>query len=303
MTETVDGFDAQLDRFMDHLAVERNLSPNTLEAYRRDLGKLVDFAAGRGRRDLAAVEPLDLLALLKQLHEQGLAARSQARLLSALRTCYRFLVEEGLCAADPTAEIDMPKSRRKLPDFLSMAEVDALLARPPLDHPRGVRDRAMLEVLYATGLRVSELVALEMVAFDRRLGTVRAFGKRRKERRVPIGDQALDAVERYLAEARSALLRGRRAKALFVTGRGKAMTRQGFWKIIKRYAAAAGIRANISPHKLRHSFATHLLERGADLRSVQAMLGHADITTTEIYTHVNAVRLRRVYDRFHPRAS
>ena len=196
----------------------------------------------------------------------------------------------------------MPKVPRKLPEFLSVEEVDDLLAQPRLDHPRGLRDKAMLETLYATGLRVSELVGLALDALDQRLGVVRAFGKRRKERLVPLGDQALDAIQAYLESSRPALLKGRRSDRLFVTSRGGPMTRQGFWKLLKRYAVAAGIRRAISPHKLRHSFATHLLERGADLRSVQAMLGHVDISTTEIYTHVNAARLRKVYDKFHPRA-
>jgi len=297
------GFDAHIDRYMDHLRVERNLSPHTLEAYRRDLGKLVEFAEARGRTGFEQVSALDMVELLTRLHKSGLKVRSQARFLSAVRTCYRFLAAEGLVDNDPTADIDMPKAGRKLPEFLSIQEVDDLLSAPPTDTPRGLRDKAMLEVLYATGLRVSELVGLELLALDRRLGTVTAFGKRRKERRVPIGEQALDAVEAYLEHSRPVLLKGRRSKALFVTNRGRGMTRQGFWKILKRYAVAAGIQRNISPHKLRHSFATHLLERGADLRSVQAMLGHAGLATTEIYTHVNAARLRRVFDRFHPRAN
>ncbi len=296
------GFEEQLDSFMNHLKAERNLSRNTLEAYAGDLGKLLDFAGKKGRNGFAEVTPMDLVGFLKKLHRQGLSVRSQARLLSALRTCYRFLVSEGVCQDDPTHEIEMPKMTRKLPEFLSIEEVDDLLSQPPLDTPRGLRDRAMLETLYATGLRVSELVQLRMENVDRRLGCVRALGKRRKERMVPLGDQALEAINRYLEEAREKLLSGRRSAFLFVTSRGKGMTRQGFWKNLKRYAAAAGISKNISPHKLRHSFATHLLERGADLRSVQAMLGHADIATTEIYTHVNATRLRKVYDRFHPRA-
>lgn len=295
-------FEDQLDLFMNHLKVERNLSRNTLDAYAGDLGKLVDFAGQKGRKGFSDVTPMDLVGFLKKLHRQGLSVRSQARLLSALRTCYRFLVSEGICKGDPTHEIEMPKMTRKLPEFLSIEEVDDLLSQPPVDIPRGLRDRAMLETLYATGLRVSELVQLRLENIDRRLGCVRALGKRRKERLVPLGDQALDAIGRYLEEAREKLLSGRRSAFLFVTSRGRGMTRQAFWKNLKRYAAAAGISKNISPHKLRHSFATHLLERGADLRSVQAMLGHADIATTEIYTHVNATRLRKVYDRFHPRA-
>jgi integrase/recombinase XerD len=295
-------FEEQLDMFMNHLRVERNLSRNTLDAYAGDLFKLVNFSRGKGRKDFSEVTPMDLVGFLKKLHREGLGVRSQARLLSALRTGYRFLVSEGLCTNDPTQEIEMPRMTRKLPEFLSIEEVDDLLSQPPADNPRGLRDRAMLETLYATGLRVSELVQLRMDSLDRRLGCVRAFGKRRKERMVPLGDQALGTINDYLAESREELLSKKRSDYLFVTSRGKGMTRQAFWKNLKRYAAAAGISKNISPHKLRHSFATHLLERGADLRSVQAMLGHADIATTEIYTHVNATRLRKVYDRFHPRA-
>jgi integrase/recombinase XerD len=296
------GFEEQLDSFMNHLKVERNLSRNTLESYAGDIGKLLNFARRKGRKGFSEVTPMDLVGFLKKLHRKGLSVRSQARLLSALRTCYRFLVSEGICKDDPTLEIEMPKTTRKLPEFLSIEEVDDLLSQPPDDTPLGLRDRAMLETIYATGLRVSELVQLRLDNVDFRLGCVRALGKRRKERLVPLGDQALGAINASLEDGRGQLLSGRRCDYLFVTSRGKCMTRQAFWKNLKRYATAAGIAKNISPHKLRHSFATHLLERGADLRSVQAMLGHADIATTEIYTHVNATRLRKVYDRFHPRA-
>ncbi len=298
----MEGFDIQVDRFMDHIRLERNLSKNTQESYRRDIGKLLSFASGKGMKDFGQVSSLHILELLQLLHAEGLGSRSQARLLSALRMFYRFLVEEGLCAVDPCEDVDMPKIHRRLPEFLSIDEVDELLEQPQVNTPRGQRDKAMLELLYATGLRVSELVNLEVRSLDRRLGTVRAFGKRRKERKVPVGERALDAIELYLAQGRPAILKNRRSDSLFVTSRGRAMTRQGFWKTLKNYAVSAGIKKNISPHKLRHSFATHLLERGADLRSVQAMLGHADLSTTEIYTHVNAIRLRRVFDKFHPRA-
>lgn len=295
-------FDAELDLYLNHLAVERNVSPNTLEAYRSDLEKLIEFSAHAGRKGFAEVTSLDLVEFLKSLHKKGLGVRSQARLLSTIRSCYRFLTEEGQCTTDPTRDVEMPKMPQRLPEFLSINEVDDLLAQPRCDNPRSIRDAAMLETIYATGLRVSELVGLTVDALDRRMGVVRAFGKRRKERLVPLGDQAQAAIERYLENAREKLLAGRRADHLFVTARGTGMTRQSFWQILKRYAIAAGIRRAISPHKLRHSFATHLLERGADLRSVQAMLGHADVATTEIYTHITTQRLRQVYDRFHPRA-
>jgi integrase/recombinase XerD len=295
-------FDAELNLYLNHLTVERNVSPNTLAAYRRDLDKLIEFSRRAGKESFADVTPLDLVEFLKSLHKQGLGVRSQARLLSAIRSCYRFLVGEGHCASEPTREVEMPKMARRLPEFLSINEVDDLLAAPRGDNPRSLRDKAMLETLYASGLRVSELVGLTVDSLDRRLGVVRAFGKRRKERLVPLGDQAQAAIEQYLATARETLLKGRRTPYLFVTARGNSMTRQSFWMILKRYAVAAGIKRAISPHKLRHSFATHLLERGADLRSVQALLGHADVATTEIYTHVTTQRLRQVYDRFHPRA-
>jgi len=297
-----DSFDTEIDLLLDHLRVERNLSPHTLEAYARDLGRVSGFCRRRGRGGFAEVQPLDLVEFLKELNSHGLSVRSQARLLSALRTCYRFLLGEGLCRHDPTSEIDSPRAGRKLPEFLSIAEVDALLAACGGDAPRQLRNRAMLEVLYATGLRVSELVGLKLQMLDLRRGLVRAFGKRRKERLVPLGEQALAALEDYLARGRPALLGPHGSEYLFVSARGRPLTRQGFWKNLKRLALQAGIRHSVSPHQLRHSFATHLLERGADLRSVQAMLGHADISTTEIYTHINAERLRQVIKRFHPRS-
>ncbi len=295
-------FDSQLDIYLNHLKVERNLSKHTLDAYQSDLRKLIQFATRKGLQHFGEVGQLDLVAFLKEQHEQGLSVRSQARLISAMRTCYRFLVGENICGQDPTADIEIPTAGRKLPEFLSVEEVEALLAQPETTSPRGLRDRAMLEVLYASGLRVSELVQLTLEELDLRLGVLRAFGKRRKERLVPLGDQSLIAVREYLEKGREKLLTGRRSEYLFVTARGSSMTRQAFWKNLKRYAASANIERNISPHKLRHSFATHLLERGADLRSVQAMLGHADISTTEIYTHVNSTMLRKVYNRYHPRA-
>jgi len=294
-------FEHEIDLYLSHLRVERNLSRNTLEAYARDLQTLARYGEREGKSSLGELTALDLNRFLLSLGRR-ISVRSQARLLSAVRTCYRFLVGEQVLQSDPTAEIDMPKIPRKLPEFLSVQEVDDLLARPPRDDPRGLRDAAMLEVLYATGIRVSELVSLRLDSVDHRMGIVRVFGKGRKERLVPLGEQALSVLQQYSQTARVRLLRERRSEALFVTARGRPMSRQGFWKNLKRYARAAGIQRNISPHKLRHSFATHLIERGADLRSVQALLGHADISTTEIYTHVNAERLRAVYDKFHPRA-
>jgi len=282
--------------------VERELTPATVEAYGRDLAGFAQFASGRTVKAADGVRAIDVLDFLVHLTERKLSARSQARRLVALRQLFKFLKAERVIAVDPTEDIDLPRYGRKLPDFLTVEEVDRLLAAPDRRTARGARDAAMLETLYATGLRVSELVKLRLrdVNFD--AGYLMTLGKGRKERLVPVGEAAIASVRAYVEEARAAHTRARAVDALFVTHHGRAMTRQGFWKLLGRYATAAGIRKRISPHKLRHSFATHLVERGADLRAVQAMLGHADIGTTEIYTHVSRRHLRSVYDRFHPRA-
>lgn len=294
--------DLALQQFLDHLRVERELTPATVEAYGRDLAQFAEFAAARRVKSVDAVRSIDVLDFLVHLTDRKLAARSQARRLVALRQLFKFAKGERLIAVDPTEDIDLPRYGRKLPDFLTVEEVDRLLTAPDRRTLRGLRDAAMLETLYATGLRVSELVKLRLrdVNFD--AGYLLTYGKGRKERLVPVGEAALGAVRTYLDGARGAFSGGRSLDALFLTHHGRAMTRQGFWKLLGRYASAAGIRKRISPHKLRHSFATHLVERGADLRAVQAMLGHADIGTTEIYTHVSRRHLRAVYDRFHPRA-
>jgi integrase/recombinase XerD len=236
------------------------------------------------------------------LNERKLSARSQARRLVALRQLFKFLKGERIITADPTEDVDLPRFGRKLPDYLTIAEVDNLLAAPDRRTPRGGRDGAMIETLYATGLRVSELCKLRLRDLNFDAGYLMAVGKGRKERLVPVGEVALESIRTYVDTIRATFLGARAADTLFLTHHGRAMTRQGFWKLLGRYAVVAGIRKRISPHKLRHSFATHLVERGADLRSVQAMLGHADIGTTEIYTHVSRRHLRSVYDRFHPRA-
>ncbi len=307
--------DVAIQQFLDHLRVERELAPATVSAYGGDLCDFAKFAAARKVGEARGVRSIDVLDYLARITEQGLSARSQARRLIALRQLFRFLRAERLCDDDPTEEVDLPRFGRKLPVFLSVDEVDQLLAAPDRRTPRGARDGAMLETLYATGLRVSELVRLRLADVNFDAGYLLAFGKGRKQRLVPIGEVALAGVRAYLETARPAFLSGgggTKAKgkarsapasnALFLTRLGRAMTRQSFWKLIGRYAIAAGIRKRISPHKLRHSFATHLVERGADLRAVQAMLGHADIGTTEIYTHLSRRHLRSVYDRFHPRA-
>ena len=294
--------DVAVQQFLDHLKVERELAPSTVEAYGRDLAVFARFAGGRRVSDATAVRGIDVLEHLAKLTDEGLGARSQARRLIALRQLFKFLKAERICETDPTEDVELPRFGRKLPHVLSVEEVDNLLAAPPRNTPRGLRDAAMLETLYATGLRVSELVRLRLrdVNFD--AGYLVAFGKGRKERLVPLGEVAIAGIRLYVETARPAFSGGRATDTLFLTHHGRAMTRQGFWKLIGRYAVAAGIRKRSSPHKLRHSFATHLVERGADLRAVQAMLGHADIGTTEVYTHLSRGHLRGVYDRFHPRA-
>jgi integrase/recombinase XerD len=294
--------DVGIQQFLDHLRVERELTPATVEAYGRDLAGFAQFAAGRKTSRVDSVRAMDVLDFLVHLNERKLAARSQARRLVALRQLFRFLKNERLIGVDPTEDIDLPRFGRKLPDYLTVDEVDRLLGSPDRRTARGLRDAAMIEVLYATGLRVSELVKLRLRDLNFDAGYLMATGKGRKERLVPVGEAALDAVRAYVEGSRATFAGHRAVDTLFLTHHGRAMTRQGFWKLLGRYARAAGIRKRISPHKLRHSFATHLVERGADLRAVQAMLGHADIGTTEIYTHVSRGHLRAVYDRFHPRA-
>jgi integrase/recombinase XerD len=294
--------DEEIQQFLDHLRVERELTPATIEAYGRDLALFARFVTARGAADAAQVRPIDVLDFLAFLTERKLTPRSQARRLIALRQLFKFLKGERVLTVDPTEDVDLPRYGRKLPEFLTVEEVDRLLAAPNRTTARGARDAAMLETLYATGLRVSELVKLRLrdVNFD--AGYLMAFGKGRKERLVPIGESALAALRAYVEGARAAFCGARAVDALFLTHLGGPMTRQGFWKLLGRYAVAAAIRKRISPHKLRHSFATHLVERGADLRAVQAMLGHADIGTTEIYTHLSRGHLRTLYDRFFPRA-
>jgi len=293
---------AALDLFFAHVRIEKGLAANTVEAYGRDLRRYAEHLAALGLADWAAVTRAEVQAHLAELVRRGLSSRSQARALSAIRQLHALLFAEKLAPLDATDEIDSPRPGRRLPSLLSRAEVEALLVQPDPRRAAGRRDRAMLELLYATGLRVSELVSLELNDLNLETRVLVARGKGSKERLVPVGAPAADAVRAYLFSARDALLRGRRSKDLFVTPRGGRMTRQGFAKIVARHARAAGIRRPISPHKLRHSFATHLLEGGADLRAVQAMLGHADVSTTQIYTHVDRTHVRRLYDRFHPRA-
>lgn len=290
-----------LDAFIAFIRAERGLSGKTVDAYAADLAVYFADLKRKGITDVARVKEDDIIGHLTTLNTRKLSKRSQARHLAAIRSFHRFLVAEKYVEKDPTEDIDTPRSARKLPVFLTLEEVEQLLAAPDEGNPVGLRDKAMLEVLYATGLRVSELVGLGINDLQLSAGYLVAKGKGSKERIVPVGTIAAEKVRAYLAGSRQLLLGERESKALFVTPRGDGFTRQGFWKLLKRYALKAGIRKPLSPHKLRHSFATHLVERGADLRAVQAMLGHADLATTQIYTHVNSARLRAVYDSAHPR--
>jgi integrase/recombinase XerD len=292
---------AALASWLDHLRVERGLAENTLLAYERDLRALEAHAEARGR-SLVELGQADLAEFVGSLRERGLGPRSQARHLFAARGFYRFAVREGLVARDPTENLRPPRAFRALPRYLTPAQVEALLAAPDVAMPVGLRDRAILEVMYATGLRASELTGLTTVGVDLELGVVRVLGKGRKERLVPLGRPARRWVKRYLAEARDGFARGRPSPLLFLSSRGARLSPAGLWGLVRRHAVAAGVEKVLTPHVLRHSFASHLLERGADLRALQAMLGHADISTTQIYTHVTRERLRQVYDKFHPRA-
>ena len=291
--------------FLNYLRVEKGLAENTLAAYRRDLTKFAAFAA-KNQRKLAQVRRDDVVDFLASLYRQKLDSRSVARHLVTLRNFFRFAVAEELLKDDPTLNLESPKVWKTLPSFLSLEEVDRLLDQPDAGTPLGLRDKAMLELLYSTGLRVSELVGLRTGDLQMETGCVRCVGKGDKERLVPVGRKALAAVQQYLREARPILLPRRGVVSaspfLFVNRRGGKLSRVGFWKILKAYGRRAGLRAKLTPHKLRHSFATHLLERGADLRSVQLMLGHADISTTQIYTHVIQERLKQIYKAHHPRA-
>lgn len=293
--------DAQ-DLFLEHIKVERNLSPLTSQAYASDLQKLLAYVGKQGVDLADDVTAAHLSGFMADMGEKGMNVRSQARTLSAVRMLFKFLVREKYLKQSPASDVERPKLLKKLPEFLNTQEVDQLLAAPGTSQPRLFRDTAMLELMYATGLRVSEVCGLTLVDVDLQRGFLVARGKGRKERVVPLGQRARNTLEEYLGGPRTTLIHGRTADALFPHPSGKALTRQGVWKIVKRYALAAGIRKKLSPHKLRHSFATHLVENGADLRAVQAMLGHADLSTTEIYTHVNRVRLMAIYGKHHPRA-
>jgi integrase/recombinase XerD len=295
---------AAIASFLTHVRVEKGLSANTASAYRRDLAKFHIFAQKR-KLALESVSRGDLVDFLAGLYRLKLESRTVARNLVTLRNFFRFAQVQELIAADPSINLESPKIRRSLPGYLRLEEVERLLAQPNTKTPLGLRDRAMLEVLYSTGLRVSELVGLRVSDLDRSAGCVRCTGKGDKERIVPVGRKALSTVEKYLSDGRPELLRSASnsvSVSLFVNRRGVSLSRVGVWKILSAYGRKAGLRVALKPHMLRHSFATHLLEGGADLRSVQLMLGHADIATTQIYTHVVEERLKQVYKAHHPRA-
>ncbi|MBI1353168.1 MAG: site-specific tyrosine recombinase XerD [Acidobacteria bacterium] len=290
-----------LREYLDYCRVEKGLAANSLTAYQHDLSRFFSYCAEGGAAPETA-DAADLRGYVDELSASGLSSRSIARALTTLRVFFRYLLRQERIAADPTADLSSPGQWKQLPKFLTFEEVDRLLEAPDPATPQGGRDRAMLQLLYATGLRVTELVTLPTRALHKELGVLRVRGKGDKERLTPVGREALGAVEAYVEHDRPALLGRRVAVELFVTTRGSGMTRQGFWKLLKKYRLLACVEKNITPHVLRHSFATHLLERGADLRSVQMMLGHSDISSTQIYTHVLRERLRKVYDEGHPRS-
>jgi len=292
---------SEFEAFLNYARVEKGLAANSIASYRRDLVDFAGFLQHEGK-NLKQVRRDEIRGFLASLYQRGLSARSVARHLVSLRNVFRFLVREGNLHADPTAEIDAPRIGQSLPKYLSAEEVEKLLQTPDASSPAGLRDKAMLEVLYATGMRVSELIGLRWEDFEMNLGVVRCQGKGNKERLIPVGKSALREVEAYVQRGRPGLAKRRNSPFLFLNQRGGRLSRVGFWKILGHYGRAAGFATALTPHVVRHSFATHLLERGADLRSIQLMLGHSDISTTQIYTHVLKERLKQVYQEHHPRA-
>jgi integrase/recombinase XerD len=291
-----------IQEFIEYLGHEKGLASNTLESYGRDLRQYCGFLSEGTSQTPETASQATIVAYLMSLRKQGKATATIARRLAALKAFYQFMLKENYVTKDPTDELSSPKLERKLPKVLSVEEVEKLLNQPDTSTPAGIRDKAMLEVLYATGIRVSELVNLNLDDVDLKEGFVRCVGKGSRERVVPMGEIAINSLRMYLSQGRPKLMSNPKANALFLNHHGRRLTRQGFWKIVKKYAAQLGINKHITPHTLRHSFATHLLENGADIRAVQEMLGHADISTTQIYTHVTKDRLKDVYARSHPRA-
>lgn len=289
-----------LEPYTQFLRIDKRHALNTLEGYFRDVSRFIDFFPKR-RAD--SITTSEIRGYLLRLREKKLSSATLARNLSSLKSFFRFLATEGHIKTNPAEILESPTPWRKLPEVIALPEVENLLNAPDLKNASGLRDKAMLEVLYATGVRVSELISLKIKDIDLQVGYLRTMGKGAKERIVPIGDMAKESVQNYLLKARPRFLKNRNVPELFLTRLGKKMTRQGFWKILKKYALRAGLTNRVSPHTLRHAFATHLLDRGADLRSVQQMLGHSDISTTQIYTHILEARMKQIHDRYHPRAN
>lgn len=294
--------DHYIDSFIKYLAVERGLADNTMESYYRDLKYWEKFLKQNQITNLAEVDEHLIILYLMNLKQEGKAVTTVSRHLASIKTFYKFLLGENIVASNPTSNLETPKTGMRLPQVMTEDEVERLLQQPNLNTPMGIRDKAMLELLYATGLRVSELVSLDIDQVNLDVGYLRCMGKGSKERIVPIGSVATEYLKLYLQKSRTRLAKRNSLNALFLNHLGTRLTRQGFWKILKKYVQEAGIKTNVTPHTLRHSFATHLLEHGADLRAVQEMLGHADISTTQIYTHVTQTRLKQVYNETHPRA-
>lgn len=295
-------FDTFIDRYLNYLVTEKGLSKNTIESYSRDLVRFLVYLKAQKADRIETVDTSVILKYIITLRNNGLSAKSRARHLISLRGFFKFLVRMNEIDTDPTQTVDLPKTFLKLPDVLTIDEIHRLLGTPDLTHPAGLRNAAMLETLYAAGLRVSELIHLKLGNVNLEAGFVRVMGKGAKERIVPIGSQAHDRIDLYISTARPLLLKSYVSEYLFVVRAGKPMTRQGFWKLLKRHAQNCGLLKKVTPHCLRHSFASHLLEGGADLRSVQIMLGHTDISTTQIYTHVARDHLIDIHRRYHPRA-
>ncbi len=291
-----------VDTYLLHLKVERGLAKNTLDSYRRDLKKFVGYLRSNDINTLNEVDRRMIMSFMEDLHNQHRAPATISRNLAAIRSFYSFLTQESLVKANPTTELDAPKIPKRLPNVMTVSQVAILMEQPNGNNAAGLRDKAMLELLYATGIRVSELVDLNLVDVNLEMGFLRCLGKGSKERIVPMGKSAIEAIDAYLQKGRGKLIRNSEDQAVFVNIHGGRLTRQGFWKILKKYVRQAGFQGDITPHTLRHSFATHLLENGADLRAVQEMLGHSDISTTQIYTQVTAIHLRDVYQQSHPRA-
>ena len=291
-----------LDNFIYYLTVEKGLTQNTLESYRRDTEQFLQFLSKNKVESLGLVNRSLLVKYLGHLKSKGYAGSTISRNIASLRSFFYFLSQENITPDNPALELESPRIEKKLPRVLSLREVDLLLNEPAINTANGLRDKAMLELLYASGIRVSELVSLNTTDFNYEVGFLRCRGKGLKERIVPVGNTAINCVRQYLKQSRVKMVKSNNEKSLFLNHHGRRLTRQGLWKILKKYADHAGITGEVTPHTLRHSFATHLLENGADLRSVQEMLGHSDISTTQIYTHITRKRIREVYDKAHPRA-